>query len=398
MSFLTQAKKMKENRSALHSTYIIDGIQQKLTPAEILDGCLRGEEEDRRPSGTFDPVIDETLDPAPAAARFDPARAGEYLEGIAPLTGRTEDCPMEYSDQYTRSRISGALLDAIWRKGHFRLEDLSLNAEWEWNAGRLGNMAAFYSSAKAAADQIDSLGICLGGYSYSESPSEGGRVTFKVEAAERDPEEIVDDPEMEELLAPSPFGSECPSIGHGRLTPETAAKDPESWLILIPFDSCDFRLGSSLLCKAFGSNGDPYPEIGDADYFMDCYEVVREFVEDKVVIAGQTVGAGGLMAALKKMLPEDTAIQLDISGIMSAYGERDAVRILFSEVPGALIQISDIDYDYVDAELLLQDIAYYPIGHPRTGSGGITLRSGGESGISGILQSLLNSQTSEGED
>ena len=121
---------MKENRSALHSTYIIDGIQQKLTPAEILDGCLRGEEEDRRPSGTFDPVIDETLDPAPAAARFDPARAGEYLEGIAPLTGRTEDCPMEYSDQYTRSRISGALLDAIWRKGHFRLEDLSLDAEW----------------------------------------------------------------------------------------------------------------------------------------------------------------------------------------------------------------------------------------------------------------------------
>ena len=160
---------MKENRSALHSTYIIDGIQQKLTPAEILDGCLRGEGEDRRPSGTFDPVIDETLDPAPAAARFDPARAGEYLEGIAPLTGRTEDCPMEYSDQYTRSRISGALLDAIWRKGHFRLEDLSLDAEWEWNAGRLGNMAAFYSSAKAAADQIDSLGICLGGYSYSES-------------------------------------------------------------------------------------------------------------------------------------------------------------------------------------------------------------------------------------
>ena len=117
-----------------------------------------------------------------------------------------------------------------------------------------------------------------------------------------------------------------------------------------------------------------------------------------MVIAGQTVGAGGLMAALKKMLPENTGIQLDISGIMSAYGERDAVRILFSEVPGVLIQISDIDYDYVDAELLLQDIAYYPIGHPRTGSGGITLRSGGESGISGILQSLLNSQTSEGED
>lgn len=387
---------MKEKRSALHSTYIIDGVRMKLTPAEILDGCLRSSGDGRKSSGVFAQILDETLDPAPSAGRFEVARANEYLDSIRDISGTGEDCPMEYSDQYTRSRIEGALIDAIWRKGHFRLEDLSLKAEWKWNPGRLGNMAAFYSSAEAAADQIDSLGICLGGYTYSETAA-GSRVTFKVEAAGKGKETVADGSD-EELLFPSPFGSECPSIGRSVLTPPTAVPGPESWIILVPFDSCDFRLGSSLLCKAFGSNGDSYPEVGDADYFIDCYEVVREFVEDKVVIAGTTVGAGGLMAALDRMLPEGTEIMMDINGIMGAYGEKDATRVLFSEVPGVLIQIRDIDYDYVDAELLLQDIAYYPIGHPRPGSGGIMLKAGGESGISGILQSLLNSQASEGED
>ncbi len=60
----------------------------------------------------------------------------------------------------------------------------------------------------------------------------------------------------------------------------------------------------------------------------------------------------------------DVGADIDISGIMSAYGEDKKLRILFSEVPGAIIQIKDSDYDYVDAEFLLQDIAYYPIGHP----------------------------------
>ena len=83
---------------------------------------------------------------------------------------------------------------------------------------------------------------------------------------------------------------------------------------------------------------------------------------------------------------------------MNAYDEDKSVRVLFSEVPGALIQIKDIDYDYADAEFLLQDIAYYPIGHPVPGNGSIKVKSGRGGGISDILQSLLNRQASEGED
>ena len=53
------------------------------------------------------------------------------------------------------------------------------------------------------------------------------------------------------------------------------------------------------------------------------------------------------------------------------------MRILFSEVPGVIFQINDSDYDYLDAELLLQDVMYFPLGHPvrRKGKVGAILDS-----------------------
>ena len=53
-----------------------------------------------------------------------------------------------------------------------------------------------------------------------------------------------------------------------------------------------------------------------------------------------------------------------------------------------------IDYDYIDAELILQDVVYYPIGHPSATHGGVRLTESVE--IPQILESLLN--TLEGED
>ena len=97
---------------------------------------------------------------------------------------------------------------------------------------------------------------------------------------------------------------------------------------------------------------------------------------------------------MKAVKAKKSAKDLEKS-LSKAYGEEDAVRVLFSEVPGVLIQIADIDYDYVDAELLLQEVAYYPLGHPVPGQPGVSVLSGGNS-ITGILESLMNSL--EGED
>jgi hypothetical protein len=53
--------------------------------------------------------------------------------------------------------------------------------------------------------------------------------------------------------------------------------------------------------------------------------------------------------------------------------------------------------DYLDSQLLLQDVAYYPLGSPEPGSAGVSIRQGEEITVAGILASLIN-QASEGED
>lgn len=385
---------MKEKTSALHSKYIIDGVSRRLTPAEMLDDCLASAEvKPNTESGEFEPIVDESTDPSPSIKKFLNQNVQGYLATVASLLEEPRPFPAAYADPYTRGRIAKALLDAVWLNGRFKLGDLTLAAKWKWNGKPLGNMAAFYSSAEATADYINNLGICLSGYSFTES----GRVcqtSFKVGACEK-----AESPDEDDIFLPedAPFGSEHPVLGRRRAVPDKLAADPDSWIIYVPFDTCDFRLGGSLLCDALGQNGDNFPEIGDADYFIDCYEVIREFIEDRIAVSAATVCDGGLLTALKLMCSGDVGADIDISGIMSAYGEDKKLRILFSEVPGAIIQIKDSDYDYVDAEFLLQDIAYYPIGHPVTGTGEVNVKAGG-SGIANILQSLLGSQASEGED
>lgn len=385
---------MKEKTSALHSKYIIDGVSRRLTPAEMLDDCLASAEvKPNTESGEFEPVVDESTDPSPSMKKFQNQNVQGYLATVVSLLDEPRPFPAAYADPYTRGRIAKALLDAVWLNGHFKLGDLTLAAKWKWNGKPLGNMAAFYSSAEATADYINNLGICLSGYSFTES----GRVcqtSFKVGACEK-----AESPDEDDIFLPedAPFGSEHPVLGRRRAVPDKLAADPDSWIIYVPFDTCDFRLGGSLLCDALGQNGDNFPEIGDADYFIDCYEVIREFIEDRIAVSAATVCDGGLLTALKLMCSGDVGADIDISGIMSAYGEDKKLRILFSEVLGAIIQIKDSDYDYVDAEFLLQDIAYYPIGHPVTGTGEVNVKAGG-SGIANILQSLLGSQASEGED
>jgi hypothetical protein len=93
----------------------------------------------------------------------------------------------------------------------------------------------------------------------------------------------------------------------------------------------------------------------------------------------------------------ETGLEIDTSGIMSSYGEKEPTKILFGEIPGVLIQISDNDFDYVDSQLLLQDVAYYPIGRPSTDFKGLRFAEKTRKGVADILASLLD-QATEGED
>lgn len=384
---------MDGNRSALDSTYIIDGITRELTPAQILDACLAEPGSIVHDCAKTEPIIDEELDTSIKACDTSSSRIGEYLDKVMRLRYSRKNFLNPFPESYAKGRVAAALIDAIWRRGHFRLGNLTLDAFWKWDSAPLGNMSAFYSTVEAACDYIDALGLRIHEYSFEEVPG-ASSVLFRPHILAT---EGVDEENDAEAYSEQ-VGVDNPSLGARRKHPASLRPDPKSWIIYVPFEVCNHRLGGSLLSRVQGATGELPPAILDADYFMDCYEVVRELVEDNIILSGVTVSGGGLLTALKSMAAEGTGAEIDLSGLIAATGESNLVRLLFSEVPGVIIQIADIDYDYIDAELLLQDVAFYPLGHPVAGTTEVTISMSEKSGIQNILESIIRSQSSEGED
>lgn len=367
----------------LHSEYIIDGVRQSLTPAQMLDDCLSGAPD--LSDSAVGRVVDESLDPVLGMTVYSQSDISEYLRKV-------QDCksfrmPLAYASSYTQGSVCRALIDTIWKDGHFRLGDIDLKAEWKCDPSQVGHPAAFYMSAQALADCADALNLKLRGYSVREARND----SFAVSAS------LSVDRDYDGLSAEIPFRTKHPVLSSGAIASEIDP-DPTSWIIYIPFDNCDYSLGGSALSQAVGPCSDPAPEFVDPDYFIDCYEVVREMVEDGILLSGATVGAGGLMCALSRMCGSRTGAEVHLADLRKATGVNDPVRLLFSEVPGVVIQIRDIDYDYVDAELLLQDVAFYPLGHPVPGSAKVHVGLAEKTGVQAILESLIRSQSSEGED
>ena len=342
---------------ALNSKFIIDGVPRELTPAGILSSVMDRVPECTEPGVT---IVDETFDPAPMGFTPDPSKTDEYLQAVL-NAGRWT--PVPFSAPCTRARIATALIDSLWRSGKFRLDDLDLTAKWSFEPEKVGDMAAFYASVEAAADYLGYLRLNLRRFGLEEGPFD---VRFATAVS-----------------------------GAPRLVDECLHPDPQSWVVYVPFDTSEYRFGGSQLAYALGLSGGTAPRVDDPDYLMDCFEIVREFAEDGVLLSAATVSSGGLLTALKGMTADGVGLSADISGIMRSVGQSDPVRVLFAEVPGAILQLRDSDFDYADAEFLLQDVAWFPLGHPGE-DGLVHLDFSAKTGIQTILESLM--QNAEGED
>lgn len=378
---------MTENESALYSHYIIDGVKRDATPAELLSECM--EFTDPEVAGSFADIIDESVDPPVTPFPYDSTLNGHYVKQTTAAATTERPFRMLYPEHFTKLQIAKALMSRLWSKGHFRLGDLRIWAQWDWNTRPIGNMAAFYASAETTSDYLYGLGVRMDDYMFIESDS-GSNVKFFAWLPDYEEES---DSDMELI---EPYESRHPWISDERKCSRTTDTSVHGRIIYIPFDTCEFKLGGSLLAQVQGYNGGIPPQIQDPDYFMDCYEVIRELVEDGVVIAGVSVADGGIATAASQLCG-DSGIVLDISGLMASYQPSDSTRILFGEIPGVLVQVAEDDYDYFDSQLMLQDVAYYAIGSINTEMKGVKFVEGADRKVAEILASLL-AQTSEGED
>lgn len=376
---------MTKRQDALRSHYIIDGHEMDATPEQIISALC-----DQVPSApeeqeAQEDIIDESADPLPGNDSFDKADVTKY----ASLTTNAvrNGFPLSYSGSLSRLAVAKALLEAIFRNGRFKLGNLKADVSWVWDEAPVGSMAAFYESVSLACEYLDNL--CVGLRSYKYSSGAVSRLDINCNS-------VGHGGPGEALFGEDPFNSQAPRISPGQKCPSTVMAGKGNWLIYIPFDTCPYRLGGSLLSQVTGKDGGKSPDVEDADYFIDCFEVVRELVEDGIAVSGIPVADGGLMTALSKYLA-GKAFKADIASLMHSGSETDPVKLLFGEVPGVIIEIRDFDFDYIDAELLLQDVAYFPLGQISGENGDLEIDTAGESALKGILVSLMDS-ASEGED
>lgn len=283
--------------------------------------------------------------------------------------------PCQYAAPYTRACIAAALAGSIWRNGSFRLGNLAVKLEFCLPEN---GCESYETAVEAGSDYLDGLGLTPE-ISISDS---AGEMNLSVEVG------------MSSNNVGEPFQDQSYRYANPIMLNDGLAShllpDLQSWIVYIPFDPSSFELGGSLYAGISGREGEPAPQVADPDYFLDCYEVVREFVEDGVALSGCTVWRGGLAAALRSLSHGDIGINADLSDLSAASGETDSDRLLFAEVPGVLLQIRDSDFDYIDAELLLQDVAFYPLGHPALNGRKVNVEIPGKNRIQSILDSLIN--------
>ena len=232
---------MKETESALYSHYIIDGIRQEMTPAELLDECMEYDESDIPSSetfGTFDDIIDESADPTVPPSTYDKEKIGEYASMTADASVADRPFAMLYPEHFTRLHIANALTSRLWSTGHFRLGNLRLWAQWDWNTEPTGNMASFYASVYAASDYAYSLGVRMSDYLFIEGDGENSARFFAwLPESDMHEEEEIQDPI---LFKSSPYESRHPWIGDSRKCPAAMIDDPDSCLSIFlstPADS-----------------------------------------------------------------------------------------------------------------------------------------------------------------
>ncbi|MFZ4549086.1 MAG: phosphoribosylformylglycinamidine synthase subunit PurQ, partial [Bacteroidales bacterium] len=115
-----------------------------------------------------------------------------------------------------------------------------------------------------------------------------------------------------------------------------------SSLIYIDFSKSAFDLGGSSFAQALNKLGGDTPEIKDPAYFRLCFESVQELIQKGIILAGHDVSAGGLITTLLEMVFSHNTIGMDINA--DGLGETDIIRLLFSEKPGVVVQVNDLDY------------------------------------------------------
>jgi len=239
-------------------------------------------------------------------------------EGIATTIGHSPVAALIDPAAASKTAIAESLSNIVFAPIINGLAGISLSANWMWAANNEGEDARLYQAVKACSDFAIALGINI--------PTGKDSLSMKQKY-----------PNGENVIAPGTLiisaAGNCTDIT--KVVEPVLNKNAGS-IYYINLSKDNFKLGGSSFAQIVNKLGIEVPTIQDANYFKTAFNTVQQLINDNQIEAGHDIGSGGLITTLLEMTFADVnlAANYDLSGL----NESDAVKVLFSENIGLVLQ------------------------------------------------------------
>lgn len=240
-------------------------------------------------------------------------------EGIATSLGHAPVPALIDSAAGSRLSVAEALTNIVWAPLKDGIKCVSLSANWMWPSRNKGEDARLYKAVKAVSDFACELGINI--------PT--GKDSMSMTQNYPDGEKIIAPGTL--IISGAAQICDINYIVHANLK-----KVSKSTIIYIPFSKSPLNLGGSAFAQILGEIGNEVPDVESASYFANCFNTVQKLIENKLVLAGHDISAGGLVTSLLEMCFANTEGGIKITDV-----QLPLINFMFSEKPGVLIQVND---------------------------------------------------------
>uniref|UniRef100_UPI0035683CFB phosphoribosylformylglycinamidine synthase n=1 Tax=Mariniphaga sediminis TaxID=1628158 RepID=UPI0035683CFB len=238
--------------------------------------------------------------------------------------------------------IAEALTNIIWAPMTDHIRSISLSANWMWPAKNSGENARIYHAVEAASDFACALGINIptGKDSMSMTQKYKNDVVYA-------PGTVI-------------ISASGEVFDVKKVVEPVLVNDESKEILFVDFSFSERELGGSALAQSVNRIGKTTPTVEDAAKFVAAFDTIQKLIEQELILAGHDIGSGGLITSLLEMCFSSNkgGMKLDLTGM----GEKDLVKVLFSENPGIVIQCADSEV--VKKQLTENGVGFISLGFP----------------------------------
>ena len=263
-------------------------------------------------------------------------------EGIATSIGHSPISGLIDPSAGSKNSIAEALTNIVWAPLKDGLDSVSLSANWMWPCKNPGEDARLYEAVQAISDFAIALGINV--------PT--GKDSLSMKQRYKDAEVIAPG-----TVIISAAGN-CTDITKV-IEPVLQKNGGDIYYINLSQDS--YKLGGSSFAQILNTIGDEAPTINNTDNFKNVFNTLQGLILNGQILAGHDVASGGLITTLLELCFAD--LDLGATLDLTAIGESDTIKLLFSENAGIVFQAKD---NTVEKVLANAGIEYFKIGSVNT--------------------------------